>query len=710
MSINERFFNELFVEKTVQVGQSYYTSLYQFIWPIEADFIDFLRTQDSSIRIEKAKSIYAYLCAKEDIFLPERYLRNIIWLQQHMLSPDQNGYTPQDHVVHCVNLYILGIYLIFNQEKIFIKLTQTARANHRPMRQVVKELIFDWKMFAFYHDHGYFIEAYIGNQPIESSELHEIIETYNHLHRELLYTYIIRGLAKALLVSALHERSTKKLLDYMPIVGQDSFLRDNREKFSESEIRAFLKQRSNYTYVDAIHTLYGLEYLLPFVSEDKILFVFTDSDDRLFGLFYVDTSGPHIIAASYEDDKRIRNFAISGNQNSISREECCYICVGDFDSNYIHSVLNHDQSTYRAELLYDAALLPDEIQTKFKFISKDSDLDSIYYDIYIWLTRIAPYKLILNGLPSDDEKYLPFRERALIEAINCIVQDNAKELLLKKNISEVCISLGSRISTLSEQKILRKATDYYEKEIGATSDIKEILYRAFRNAQQKIPEASHITVSGADELQYSFVYFPLEKRSDTKIPNLYNELKDTADVLHIDFEQLLNYQPTYTVYDHGLVSGSLLFSAITLSIQMIATGVDSIVTLGINNQNNFRFAKQSHNWAQVLFSIFIHNIYTINSAPDYGIDYKHDWDLDPFSFFCALTDSLQKWHRPKQVDQSKRGLPSNHFLDDSYDIYVDDNYIVVKCEKNALEALSENLNALNDYLPGAELMIKIVSI
>ena len=111
-------------------------------------------------------------------------------------------------------------------------------------------------------------------------------------------------------------------------------------------------------------------------------------------------------------------------------------------------------------------------------------------------------------------------------------------------------------------------------------------------------------------------------------------------------------------------------------------------------------------YSKVLFSILIHNVYTKKSK-EYGIDYKHNIDVDAFSYFCALMDSLQKWGRPKQLDWAVVDLPKNHLLGNDYDIKFTEHNIIINCSTSVAGDMRNDVNALEQYLPGASHIIKL---
>lgn len=112
-------------------------------------------------------------------------------------------------------------------------------------------------------------------------------------------------------------------------------------------------------------------------------------------------------------------------------------------------------------------------------------------------------------------------------------------------------------------------------------------------------------------------------------------------------------------------------------------------------------------YSDTIFSILLHNIYTKNAAPSYGINYKQNIDKNPFSYFCAFCDTIQKWNRPKQIDFSKLDMLENHYLDNNFDMTINNGKIKFICQSKQTGDLRKSLISMEDFLPGSINLIKI---
>ena len=69
-NINSRLYRILFAEKSVTKDNSFYRKYYHYIWPCEKLFKDFIKSKDSSVKLDYAKKIFEYINLFDDVLLP----------------------------------------------------------------------------------------------------------------------------------------------------------------------------------------------------------------------------------------------------------------------------------------------------------------------------------------------------------------------------------------------------------------------------------------------------------------------------------------------------------------------------------------------------------------------------------------------------------------------------------------------------------------
>lgn len=97
MSISDRFYQELFIERRVTFCPEIYKELFDEIWFQPRDYEEFLCASDPSVKTEYAKSIYYSAQVFGDIFLPDTYIRHIIKDQTEKLQNQPKSFTIRDN-------------------------------------------------------------------------------------------------------------------------------------------------------------------------------------------------------------------------------------------------------------------------------------------------------------------------------------------------------------------------------------------------------------------------------------------------------------------------------------------------------------------------------------------------------------------------------------------------------------------------------------
>ena len=88
------------------------------VFPGKDDFIRFLQESDSQKRTSIATELLLRLARESGMFIPTRFLTLLLQAEeQYAPSTASRAYVPQDHFVHLVNLYLLGVYVFTHHKK-----------------------------------------------------------------------------------------------------------------------------------------------------------------------------------------------------------------------------------------------------------------------------------------------------------------------------------------------------------------------------------------------------------------------------------------------------------------------------------------------------------------------------------------------------------------------------------------------------------------
>lgn len=169
-------------------------------------------------------------------------------------------------------------------------------------------------------------------------------------------------------------------------------------------------------------------------------------------------------------------------------------------------------------------------------------------------------------------------------------------------------------------------------------------------------------------------------------------------------EKLATYRPDFSACDHGVVSSMLLFQALAFCYDLSQVAQhNSPIEFAWNTPGGIDDLVKEESvalYADAIFAILLHNIYTKKARPQYGLCYQQDIDRNTFSYFCALMDNLQKWSRPKQIDFSVMDLPEDHYLGNDFDVNISKGRLRVICHSSRTGKMRAQLEYAEDYLPG----------
>lgn len=157
------------------------------IFPRRQEFIHFLQESDSQKRIESAHRLIDALLLESGLLLPKSYF-SLLLASEERTGPQlkSDTYVQQDHYVHLVELYLLGLYVFFYHKKIHRKLLRhfkslrqrTANSIRSTEEGAFLDFLFCWRAFVLLHDITYPLE--MGSAFFEG-HAEKVRESYNRL-------------------------------------------------------------------------------------------------------------------------------------------------------------------------------------------------------------------------------------------------------------------------------------------------------------------------------------------------------------------------------------------------------------------------------------------------------------------------------------------------------------------------------------------------
>ncbi len=710
--INSRLIKELFEEKSVLQEAELYETFYSLIWPCEHNYIEFLKAEDSSVKLSFAKKIYNYERAEGEIFLPEFTINTLIKVQQTHVASHKGEYIAQDHVIHSVNLYILGIYLFFNvpvfQRSLVPALADeyayTLSADYEFMDFLKK-----WKTFALYHDVGYVFETLASNT--EKTELNYVYPRYNQLYSFFLHDCVCRSVARTILSTYLFSKSTHpfdcKLLnlhsgDWKTITGK---------VIKETEIREKLNSFQGYCQIKNVFSPFGLQHVLPFIKSSPLLILVKDEASNLAAIILCEgDSEPTIYESSNKLNRRTLQL-ISKHIPIRPHNLRCYYFSEKPSQSVEKMYKDSEYSAFGPEVLEFPVYLKRALFTKLALITDDNSIDHIYNELFGWLkTYFNENSTPIEATELINRKMDQYLKHVLSSSVTRLTQEYLSEnKLCATNLDSAIISISEIIKKINSTVIANDSASLYNKWEGIAEPIINYFNYLFENCLPQTAQKNGRTLFTYDaDGRLEINGFG---KDDIFSEKIYDALFSLARELKIDFEKMIHYKPNYSSFDHGVVSAAILFEIAVFRCNLLQDEIMEKLTPIQVAWKDFEDTKLSdrelQKYADMIFSILIHNIYTKKVRPEYGLDYLQDISRNPFSYFGAVADLLQKWSRPKQIDFSKLDLPDEHFLSGNYDIKVTNGVIHVVYSAYTSGLMQEELNKAEDYLPGIKELVRV---
>lgn len=710
--------HDLFIEKKVYINNNLYTELYDYIWKSDELFVGFLSHSDPSIKLDYAKKIYSFLQANNDIFLPLSMLDNIIEFQNSNLVDNIKGYIPQDHVVHCVNLYITGIYIFFNNELFNNKLIRGISTENTPKNRY-RDFVDRWILFSFYHDIGYYLEGSVNIEGLYSDKYKDKIKYYeSEIINEIIYLCTSRIITRLITIASVTKKS------------KDVFSHKTLEGFNfEGESAYKIDVLKDYDGALLINDLHNFDE--PCVLQH--IFKYTKS----ITISYDNNHKPICITlrkfGNIEDFYINKNYKKSFGLDYIKTENCIEM-IKDLPCNHYIIDLNKVFHSYGKTLFEKLAVdffdkLPRNLKEEFSFMSSPKELNTYFNHINEWIIsklNIDYLKKDVNYIHDDliSSCYKNVFSSVLNKSTTDIFNKHKNDKISSEKIIEYIDEIFKKIDTKKlEEDIHTAAYEEYENSHGAFIDIIDFgiiayneLYEYLYNSNTTgdlIKDLRFIKTNLFNNKVKVDPFSCNKKNSDSIETRFHNKLYEYSTELKINFDDLKKYITSYTICDHGIISAALLYQVIIIFFYIYKGSEDHVkFNLIWNNLEKEKFVDDERiieKYADVIFAILLHNIYTKNSAP-YGIDYRQDIDVNAFSYFCAYCDTIQKWNRAKQVDLSKTYLPEHNYLNDLFDLELKHNKIYIRCFYKDLNQMNQTIMLSEDFLPGITKFTKVLGI
>lgn len=746
MKIEKRFANELFENKKVQYYNDLYRKNYRDIWKCDHLFIDFLLEDETSLKLDIAKRIYGNMQLCNDIIIPSHFISNMVYFQQSKLVSSNKGYIPQDHVLHCISLYIFGVYSFFNMPLFIHKIVEEDRRGCS-IEEKIMFFIKKWRAFSLYHDLGYFFEGTTDKSHVSEILTDEKFEEYNSIFEYILFIFSLRDTARTITnVSLLHRSKENRMTES----EKEELLRVNwilkasnslPQKANQNKIRDILDRFSspNAFKIRDIHKRDSIMSLIDILNNQSCLYIIRNKLLEIYSILEVNNNNIlelYISKKDIYDDNKSNKTTFTDFLASISLDSFidCYVMDG---KGLFYFLPRRFQS--EAGDFYDD--LPEQVKVRFTLINDLEDIQSCYFEIASWLRERTESCFSINDFHLESGIYETTMAECYKKGLSAVIRKTVDSFCslhkisaarnvedsVKKFINYVVEMNDDKENSISKD-IIDFANKEYQNQIGIPINILHLLEDSLWNIRKETVLASSQN-GGRSEIsdRINKLFFLKKKRKKIQMSlfshgegkgissfehRLYEAVEIRAKRLKMSFEEIKNYQPAHSNLDHGLVSAGLIYQSFSFSqilYELTNSRLETHYFEGALKSDYTDNEMISYN-SDVIFSVLLHNIYNMESDSNYGLDYKHSIDYDPFSYFCAFHDTLQVWFRPKQIDFSKSDLPLKHYLRNNFDITVSNGRILFLCEEQDVLNLRNTIAASESFLPGISMLVGVTQL
>ena len=541
-------------------------------------------------------------------------------------------------------------------------------------------------------------------------------------------------------------------------------LYDSKNKIIKQNFKTILKGKLNGCIrLEKIFSNRCLKYILPTFESKNIIIIGINKLNSEVSFISYENSGERFII--------VLNKYIDNPDIDLIKNNPDLLLFDDFSSKYFEFeyLLNKgtvakkfcDELPFELPYFINAFNYINDTELKMMYlgISSEEHFLNFNFDVYLYLyNHISKYfcgcnkikvgnankynNLLIKMLPQDDLINISDLTNSIYYMLNNKFKDSIEDEFIKviKNMKLEFVAN----KTIEEQTVIviDKMVDEYTKNIiswlNNKEEISDFKFKIETNYLTKIENEYSLFYI------FSMIYINMHNIYK-KIRNVYsfnfnncteiykskfrdkNTSKKSVKVLGKSFNEIeANYNiPFNNEYDHGFSSSKYAASAFELYQLSISNNIKKGNTIErklfdiLYCTNSFKkncdnneilihcIDDYKHIIENVLYSIFIHNVYPIYFKEKYELKNMVTKISDPFSYLSLLSDSLQIWNRPKLINPSLFDLLNKVHASEDFNIIVDEDaiYLYEEQSENGSKRLSSIINNLT-HLSDVKAIIK----
>lgn len=719
-NIKEQMMDMIFNKKNVKYDQNLFEAFYDRMFPVREEFRKFLGTSGRDVMQNAAKRIANRLLFESAWNGTQFLFDNLLSFETKNLSESGDTYVPQDHVVHSVHLYLLGIYYYFHfsafHDTLFGYFSETGiKSEYSYTRQEKAFWGFweSWRTFSLLHDVAYPFEAMFNKEGriINASGI-SYLEKYCFMNEYMCYYASMEYFSGLVLLFTLMKKSEYELRsemeeecgdfveekhgkcfkDYPEVATKEQMYRKLRGIYCNEDYKKYSQYFDKKEYVILIKNKYY----------DKIgLLLQRELESVLFVQKQLEQSIPeclkHIDKISRLELGRLGlhlEFYISDNINKV-------LGKGLSNINIRARMPEVEKISKRIE---------EELSVELSTVSEKKNLSDIQYNIMMYLIdKCSP------------ERCIP--ARSFVKAMPESILKNRKDMLRQTILREMGTSLDAMMEdyrdTLSEEELTETLGKIREMNLKDFSSQVEVRYNeekrqkdedvlnvieVLQKISHKFNEENEKTEANDRDL-FADIYGEYKKQADPSIVERICQLLKKEKFLRAgdDIDVFLNYQTNYSCYDHGIVAGILT----SVYYNRRKAVCERVRQKGIPVPGNCDFDTEVVT-EQAIYAILVHNIYTDLYKEKCGRTPEHTLLLNPLSYYGMFCDNLQVWDRNKGINFGLVKWTGNTLYGEDISICFEDIQIRMLCRTHDIvESFRKLKESLEEYLTGSSKLISL---
>lgn len=716
-NVKEQMMDMIF-HKKVKYDQDLFDAYYDRMFPASEELRKLLETSGRDIMQDAAKKIADRLLY-ESVWNGTQFLfDNLLAYETKNLAETEKAYVPQDHAVHSVQLYLLGIYCYFHFSVFhdalfdyFSEINIKSDYSYTAREKAFWGFLEAWKTFSLMHDVAYPFETLINKDgKISEKKFALILQKYSFMSEYMCYYASMDYFSGLVLLYTLIKNSEHELETELEDEC-DNFIEEKNGKsfygYARGKGNGYRKLRGIYFNEDykKYSQYFGKDECVILIKNqfyDKIgLFLRRDTKSLLFVRQQLDHD-------TLEQVKRIERMS----RLEVKR---CGLHIEFYIPTDINEVLGKKMSNVNIwsrmpEVEKASRRVEERLSIDFSALSEKKNISDLQYKIMKYLSEKCPPE---NCIPA----------RSFTEAMPESVLKNRKEMLRKTIVQEVRIFMDDLMKDYQDTLKTEEMTElfrnirkidldelslqiegkYNEQKLQRDDDVLNVI----EVLQKILHEFSEVSEKNKqnDQKLVADIYKEYREQTDHDFKERIYRLLRKEKFLQTgdDIDIFLGYRTGYSRYDHGIAAGILA----SVYYNRRRALDECVKQKEIPVPKNYDFEAEAV-MEQAIYAILVHNVYTGQYKSGCGRTPEHTLMLNPLSYYGMFCDNLQVWDRNKGINFGLVKWKGRTLYGEDISICFENDKIQILCRTNDIEVSFYKLKAsLEEYLVGSSKLISL---